>query len=107
MHVLSSTATFTLASPLPLAIDSIAATAFHNGTKIAQIDYAYPFDVPKGESESPRLPVEWELDQLDTVREALGGGLKLDCEATVGVRVGRWRERVWYRGRGIGAKVRL
>lgn len=107
MHILSSTATFTLASPIDLAITDIAASAYHNNTKIAQIDYDYPFDVPKGVSDSPRLPVEWELDQLGTVREALGGRLKVDARAQVGVKVGRWEERVWFVGRGIGAHVRL
>ena len=110
MHILSSTATFTLSSPLPLSITSISAEAYHNGTKIAQIDYDYPFDVPKGVSESPKLPVQWELDEFGTVKEALGGGLKVDAEAVVGVQVGGqggWRERVWFTGGGIGARVRL
>ena len=107
MHILSSTATFVLASPIALAIDDISAQAFHNGTKIAQIDYEYPFDVPRGKAETPKMPVDWELDQLGTVKEALGGNLKLDAKAEVGVTIGRWSERVWYEGHGIGAKVRL
>lgn len=107
MHILSSTTSFVLASPIALAIDDISASAFHNGTKIAQIDYDLPFDVPRGKAETPKMPVEWELDQLGTVREALGGNLKLDARAEVGVRIGRWSERVWYEGRGIGARVRL
>lgn len=107
MHILSSTATFVLASPIALSIDDISAQAFHNGTKIAQIDYEYPFDVPRGKAETPKMPVDWELDQLGTVKEALGGNLKLDAKAEVGVTIGRWSERVWYEGHGIGAKVRL
>lgn len=109
MHILSSTATFVLASPIALSIMDLSASAFHNGTKIAQIDYDYPFDVPKNTKgfETPKMPVDWALDQLGTVKEALGGNLKLDAKAEVGVRIGRWEERVWYEGRGIGAKVRL
>jgi hypothetical protein len=29
------------------------------------------------------------------------------ARATVGVRLGRWEERIWYQGAGIGAKIRL
>ena len=109
MHIFSSTATFILASPIALSINDLSASAFHNGTKIAQIDYDYPFDVPKSHTgfETPRMPVEWDLDQLGTVKEALGGNLKLDARAEVGCQIGRWKERIWYEGRGIGAKVRL
>jgi hypothetical protein len=109
MHILSSTATFSLASPINLAIDDLSASAYHNGTKIAQIDYDLPFDVPKNHDgfETPRMPVEWDLDQLGTVREALGGNLKLDARAVIGVRIGRWANTVWFEGRGIGAKVRI
>jgi hypothetical protein len=109
MHIFSSTATFVLFSPIALAITDLSASAFHNGTKIAQIDYDLPFDVPKSPKgfETPRMPVEWDLDQLGTVKEALGGNLKLDAVAEVGVQIGRWRERIWYEGHGIGAKVRL
>ena len=107
MHIFSSTATFELASPSDLSITNISASAYHNGTKIAQIDYEYPFDVAKGKTETPKMPVDWELDQLGTVREALGGNLKLDATADVGVRIGEWQEYVWYEGRGIGAKIRL
>lgn len=41
------------------------------------------------------------------VKQALGGGLRLDAKADVGVGVGRWREVVWFSGRGIGARVVL
>lgn len=109
MHILSSTATFTLASPIALSITDLSASAYHNGSKIAQIDYNLPFDVPKNRNgfETPKMPVDWALDQLGTVREALGGNLKLDARAEIGVRIGRWAQRVWFEGRGIGAKVRL
>jgi hypothetical protein len=107
MHILSSTATFVLASPISMSITDISAAAFHNGTQIAQIDYEYPFDVAAGKTETPRMPVSWELDHFGTVREALGGSLRLDANANVSVRIGRWTERIWYEGHGIGAHVKL
>jgi hypothetical protein len=113
MHLLSSTATFTLASPLPsttLYITSVNGTAFYNHTHpIGHITYDLPFAVPPGISVTPRLPVDWSLGGVgyEAVKRALGGGLKLDCRARVGVRVERWEERVWVVGRGIGATVRL
>lgn len=107
MHLFSSTATFLLSSPFALSITSIAAQAFHNGTEIGSIAYEYPFDIGKGVTESPRLPVEWGLDGLGMVREALGGSLKLDALAEVDVKIGEWGEHLWYEGHGIGAKVKL
>jgi hypothetical protein len=41
------------------------------------------------------------------LRVALGGRMRLDARAPAGVRLGAWRERVWFVGRGIGAGVRL
>jgi hypothetical protein len=107
MHILSSTATFMLSSPFGLSITSIAAHAFHNGTEIGTISYEYPFNIDKGLTETPRLPVEWGLDGLGTVREALGGSLKLDARAEVDVKIGAWGEHLWYEGHGIGAKIKL
>ncbi len=107
MHILSSTAAFLLSSPFALSITNIAASAFHNGTEIGTIDYPYPFDLEEGVTETPRLPVVWALDGLGTVREALGGSLKVDALANVSVRVGEWSERVWYQGHGIGARIKL
>jgi len=43
----------------------------------------------------------------EAVREAVGGRLRLDARADVGVGVGEWGERVWFEGRGVGAGVRL
>lgn len=107
MHLFSSSATFLLSSPVALTITSIAASALHNGTEIGTIDYEYPFEVEKGTSETPKLPVQWSLDNLQTVRDALGGTLKLDARAEVGVKIGDWQEDIWYEGHGIGAKIRL
>jgi hypothetical protein len=112
-HVLSSTATFTLVSPLlhnTLFIDHVNATALYNHTEpIGRIEYDLPFAAPPGASQTPRLPVEWSMDSVGygKLREALGGRMKLDARAVVGVRLGRWTETVWYVGRGIGAGVRL
>ena len=107
MHILSSTASFLLSSPFALSITNIAASAFHNGSEIGTIDYPYPFDLKQGVTETPRLPVVWALDGLGTVREALGGSLKVDALANVSVKIGEWSEHVWYRGHGIGAKIKL
>ena len=107
MHIFSSTATFLLRSPFALSITSIDASAFHNGSEIGSINYEYPFDINEGVTETPRLPVEWALDGLGTVREALGGSLKLDARANVSVKIGQWSERVWYERHGIGAKIKL
>ena len=113
MHILSSTATFTLISPLPhttIYITSISATAFYNHTEpVGTIDYAYQLAVPPGVSQTPRLPVEWSLGGAgyNAVRDALGGTLKLDAEADVGVRIGTWHEKVWFKGSGIGTSIRL
>jgi len=112
-HLFSSTATFTLVSPLEhstIFIDTINATAFYNNTEpVGKINYDLPFQVPPGRSQSPRLPVDWSFDSVgyERVREALGGNLKLDAKGTVTVRLGQWTETVWYIGHGIGANVRF
>ncbi|TQV91477.1 pre-rRNA processing protein [Cordyceps javanica] len=112
-HVLTSSATFVLASPLrrnTVHIEYINATAFYNHTEpIARIEHAQSFDVPPGLSETPRLGVQWSRESVgyDRLREALGGSLRLDALAQVTVRLGRWIETLNYEGRGLGAKVRL
>lgn len=112
-HLLSSSATFTLASPLKyniVYIEHINATAFYNHTEpIGRILYDLPIAAKPGLSQTPKLPVDWSLDSVgyDKIRKALGGTLKLDASATVTVRIGEWREQIWYVGEGIGASVRL
>ncbi|KAI9643353.1 hypothetical protein NHQ30_007972 [Ciborinia camelliae] len=111
-HLFSSTAQFTLLSPLQhntIYIESIDAQAIYNRTEpVGRIVYDYPFAVPPGTSESPRLPVDWSVDSgYDLVARALGGTLKLDAKGTIGIRVGHWSETIWYFGSGIGARVRL
>ncbi|KAI8963381.1 hypothetical protein F5Y11DRAFT_319639 [Daldinia sp. FL1419] len=112
-HVFSSTATFTLVSPLhynTLYLDFVNATALYNHTEpVGQIIYDLPFSAPPGKSQTPKLPVTWSLDSVgyDAVKKAIGGKLKLDAYANVEVRLGNWRESLWYQGKGIGASVQL
>ncbi|OAA76197.1 hypothetical protein LEL_05881 [Akanthomyces lecanii RCEF 1005] len=112
-HLLTSSASFVLASPLrqnTVHIEHINATAFYNHTEpIARIEHDQAFDVPPGMSETPRLGVQWSSDSVgyDRLREALGGEMRLDASAQVTVRLGNWIETLQYEGRGIGAKVRL
>ncbi|CRK23705.1 hypothetical protein BN1708_013767 [Verticillium longisporum] len=112
-HVISSTATFTLVSPLhynTLYIDAVNATAYYNHTEpVGRIDYDLPFAVTPGATKTPKLPVQWSVGSIgyDAVKKALGGVLKLDAKANVTVRIGNWRETVWYTGRGIGAHISL
>lgn len=112
MHLFSSTAVFNLASPLKentLYITFLNATALYKGDTVGRIVYDIPFAVPPGITETPRLPVDWSLGSVgyEAVRKALGGTLKLAARADVGVRLGRWEQRIWFQGRGIGANVRL
>ncbi|MCJ1475236.1 hypothetical protein MMC13_003898 [Lambiella insularis] len=111
MHLLTSTASFTLLSPLrhsTLFVTHINATAYYNHTDpVGEIFYELPFAVPPGATTSPRLPVEWSVGGVgyEAVKQALGGTLKLDAKATVGVRLGLWEETVWFTGGGIGAHI--
>lgn len=117
MHLITSTATFTLFSPLrhsTLIIESLDATALYKGDEVGHIDYSLPFAVPPVDQDgngvtSPRLPVDWKLGSAgyDAVRDALGGTLKLSAHAVVDVKLEKFREQVWFMGGSIGAKVRL
>ncbi|MCJ1392238.1 hypothetical protein MMC18_005105 [Xylographa bjoerkii] len=113
MHIFSSTATFTLLSPLrhsTIFVTHINATAYYNHTDpVGMIVYELPFVVPPGATTSPGLPVDWSLDSVgyQAVKQALGGTLKLDAKATVGIRLGEWEERVWFTGGGIGARIQI
>lgn len=112
-HVVSSTASFTLVSPLEhntVYIDHINATAFYNHTEaVGKIIYNYPIAASPGASQTPKLPVQWSIGSngYEKLKQALGGELKLDASAIVSVRIGSWRETVWYVGKGIGAAIRL
>ena len=113
MHLFSSTATFTLLSPLAhttLYLTHINATAIYNDTEpIGLILYDVPFAVPPGATTTPRLPVDWSLGGVGygAVKDALGGTLVLSAKADVGVKVGEWEENLWFEGGHIGAHVRV
>ena len=103
MHLLTSTASFTLHSPLKqstLFITDIDATAFYKGDDVGQILYNEEIEVPPGSSDTPRLPVDWSLGSVgyDAIKNALGGQLKLSANADVGLRIGEYRTSVWYKG---------
>ncbi len=104
---------FTLLSPLPsttIFITSVDATAFYNHTDpVGRIDYKLPFAVPPGSSQTPRLPVDLDLGGAgyEALKNALGGTLKMDAIADVGVKIGEYSDLLFYRGKGIGAKVRI
>lgn len=89
-------------------IDKLNATAYYNHTDaIGNILYDFPFRIPPGLSESPKIPVDIDYDSVGyaQLRNALGGTLKLDARGIVNVRLGLWTETLWYVGRGIGARV--
>jgi len=59
MHLISSSAIFTLASPFStttMYITNLNATAYHDGNPSGKIFYDLPFAVPPGLSDTPRLP---------------------------------------------------
>jgi hypothetical protein len=90
-------------------ITNLNATSYYDGHPSGKILYDTPFAVPPGLSETPRLPVDWSLGSVgyEAIKKALGGKLELSAFAYVGVRIGQWREQVWYKGGKIGANVRL
>lgn len=112
-HLISSTAQFTLFSPLKhntLYLETINATAYYNGTEpVGRMEYDLPFRVPPGTSQTPKLPVDWTVGSVgyDSLKKALGGKLKLDGRGTFGVRLEEWTETIWYVGTGIGASVTI
>ncbi|CZT20959.1 uncharacterized protein RCC_06820 [Ramularia collo-cygni] len=119
MHLLSSTATFLLLSPLKseiLWIETLNATAFYEDEPAGGIFYEEPMGVlplswTEGGAgwETPRLPVRWKAGSVgfEAVKKALGGQLRLGAYAEVGVRIGRWREEVWFRGGRLGVRIGL
>lgn len=65
--------------------------------------------MPPGSSQSPRLPVDLDFGGAgyEALKKALGGTLKLDAVAEVGVKLGDYENVIFYEGKGIGAKVRI
>jgi hypothetical protein len=91
-------------------IDNIDAVALYNHTEpIGRIEYSLPFAVPPGISQTPRLPVDLDLNGVgyDAVRKALGGTLRMDAKAKIGVTLGEYSTVIFYQGKGIGAKIRI
>jgi hypothetical protein len=74
---------------------------------VGTIEYEYPFEIEPGENLTPRLPLDWNRNALGTIRDALGGTLKVDARAEMGIRMGRWQENIWFEGKGLGAHVRI
>ncbi|KAL2843953.1 hypothetical protein BJX68DRAFT_150714 [Aspergillus pseudodeflectus] len=113
LHLLSSTAEFTLFSPLTnttIEVTSVEAQAFRNhDEEVGTINYYEPFSVPPGISHSPRLPVDLNLGGIGygDLRRAVGGSLDLDTVAKIGVRVKDYEDIIHYHGKGIKAKVKL
>lgn len=86
------------------------ATAFYEHDEpVGRIDYPFPFHVPPGLSRSPRLPVDLDFSTIGygAIKEALGGSLKMNTLAEVGVRIGHYRTMIDYSGRRISAHIRL
>ncbi|CAI7564563.1 unnamed protein product [Penicillium glandicola] len=112
-YLWSSTAEFTLSSPLTgtkILITSIDATAFYEKNEpIGRINNHNPFEVPPGISTSPRLPVDLDMSGVgyDALRKALGQSLEMDAVAKVGVLIGNYMDVILYHGKGIAAKVRF
>jgi hypothetical protein len=44
---------------------------------------------------------------LEVLKRALGGTLRMDALAEVGVSMGNYSTVILYKGKGIGAKVRI
>jgi hypothetical protein len=109
----SSTAVFTLVSPLPdttIHVTSVDAIALYNHTEpVGTIVYQFPFTIPPGVSNTPRLPVDLNLSGVgyDALKKALGGTLKMDARAKIGARIGEYSTLLRYQGQGIGARVRI
>lgn len=114
LHLLSSSAVFTLFTPIQHAITlhQFNGSAYYNGSLLGTIDYPETMVIPAGPGEylTERIPVDWELDGIgyEAVEKALGGQLKIKAVADAEVGIGKWKIG-WVRfvGQGIGAKVRL
>ncbi|KAI2787411.1 hypothetical protein POX_f07775 [Penicillium oxalicum] len=112
LHLFSSTVEFAVYSPMVdtnITVTSMDSTAFYEGEPLGRIEYDEPFNVPPGNSHSPRLPVEVDLGGVgyDALRKALGQELMLDAVAEVGMRVKNYEDIVHYRTKGIAARVRF
>ena len=102
-----------MSSPFPnttIEITSVEANAFYQKhEEVGSINYYIPFPVPPGLSTTPRLPVDLNLSGIgyDALKRALGGTLKLDAVAKVGVLIRHYRTTITYYGQGITARVKI
>lgn len=90
-----------------MQVSSIHSTATYNGSEIGTIDWEYPFEVVPGDNLTPRLPLNWNTPGAGLIRDALGGNLKIDAFANIGIKIGKWRQDIWYESLNTGAHVRL
>ena len=94
-----------------ITINSLDANATYDGDIIGSItEPRFNFEVQagrEGDTTTDRIPVEVGSVGYDVIRRALGGELEVDAVADVVATVGKWRGRIHYHGRGVGAKVRL
>jgi hypothetical protein len=70
----------------------------------------YNFEVlpgREGYTMTDKVPVEVGSVGYDVIRRALGGELIIDAVADIVATVGKWRGRIRYDGKGVGANVRL
>lgn len=100
IHILTQTATFVLFAPVAMMVTSVHSRANYNGSEIGTIDWEYPFKVEPGDNLTPRMPLDWNTPGSGLIRDALGGRLKIDAFADIGVEIGVWREAIWYESRG-------
>ncbi|KAJ5614311.1 hypothetical protein N7528_007965 [Penicillium herquei] len=112
VHLWSSTAEFTLFSPLTstsITITSIHAVAFYKEDEpVGRINHQEPFNIPPGVSQTPRLPIDLVLGggAYDALRRALGRSMAMDTVAKVGIKIGDYENVVVYRGKGIEASIK-
>ncbi|KAL7269121.1 hypothetical protein RUND412_008231 [Rhizina undulata] len=115
MHVFSSTAEISIRNPLQqdeITIKKINGTAKYKGIDLGSIFSTEPFKIKpgsKGASLTPRLPVEWSLDDvaLEAIMSALNGQLTIRAEAHCLVSVGRMDFDLFYNASDpIGAHIR-
>ena len=114
VHVLSRTAQFELYNPLSNAeilLASLYANATYNDDIIGSIlepDFNFPVLAGKeGYTTTDKIPLEVGTVGYEVIRRALGGELIVDAVADVVVHIGKWKGRVRYHGKGVGASVRL
>ena len=114
IHILTRTAQFELFNPLSnigITINSLDASATY-GDEIVGTITEPTLNCPvlagrEGFTVTDKIPVEVGSVGYDVIRQALGGELAIDAVADIVATVGKWRGRIRYNGKGLGANVRL